>query len=109
MRDDRSVTSARMVTLRFYCCASLHFAFCLFDFAIPLPASRRDPCGVANNSANCKIEKAKGKVRRKVTMNLPTYDDVVAAAPVVHRYLPPTPLYEYPALSALLGCRFLLK
>ena len=42
-------------------------------------------------------------------MNPPTYADVVAAAPVVHRYLKPTPLYEWPALSARLGCRFFLK
>src|SRR5262245_1778197 len=42
-------------------------------------------------------------------MNPPTYDDIVAAAPVVHAVLGPTPLYEWPALSALLGCRFLLK
>ena len=42
-------------------------------------------------------------------MDFPTYADVLAAAPVVHRYLPPTPLYEYPALSTLLGCRFYLK
>src|SRR6185295_14266125 len=42
-------------------------------------------------------------------MKLPTYADVVAAAPVVHRYLKPTPLYEWPALSALLGCRYFLK
>ena len=42
-------------------------------------------------------------------MDLPTYVDVVAAAPVVRRHIPPTPLYEYPALSALLGCRFYLK
>jgi threonine dehydratase len=33
----------------------------------------------------------------------------VAAAPVVHRYVKPTPLYEWPALSQLLGCRFFLK
>lgn len=39
----------------------------------------------------------------------PTYDDILAAAPVVHRHLPPTPLYEWPALSAALGCRFFLK
>jgi threonine dehydratase len=39
----------------------------------------------------------------------PTYADVVAAAPVVHRHIRPTPLYEWPGLSALLGCRFLLK
>jgi threonine dehydratase len=42
-------------------------------------------------------------------MDLPTYADVLAAAPVVHRYIQPTPLYEYPALSSLLGCRFFLK
>ncbi len=42
-------------------------------------------------------------------MELPTYADVLAAAPVVHRYIRPTPLYEWPALSRLLGCRYLLK
>src|SRR5260370_8080237 len=42
-------------------------------------------------------------------MDLPTYADVLAAAPVVRRHILPTPLYEYPALSALLGCRFFLK
>lgn len=42
-------------------------------------------------------------------MNLPTYNDVLAAAPVVRRYLKPTPLYEWSALSNLLGCRFFLK
>jgi threonine dehydratase len=40
---------------------------------------------------------------------LPTYEDVIAAEPVVHRYLKPTPLYEWPALSRLLGCRYYLK
>jgi threonine dehydratase len=42
-------------------------------------------------------------------MDLPTYADIVAAGPVVHRYIRPTPLYEWPALSQLLGCRFFLK
>lgn len=42
-------------------------------------------------------------------MNLPHYQDVVDAASVVHRYIQPTPLYEWLALSELLGCRFLLK
>jgi threonine dehydratase len=42
-------------------------------------------------------------------MELPTYADVQAAAPVVRRYLKPTPLYEWPALSQLLGCRYFLK
>ena len=42
-------------------------------------------------------------------MDLPTYADVVAAAPIVHRHLRPTPLYEWPALSRLLGCRYFLK
>jgi threonine dehydratase len=42
-------------------------------------------------------------------MDLPTYEDVAAAVPVVRRYLRPTPLYEWPALSRLLGCRYFLK
>lgn len=42
-------------------------------------------------------------------MNAPTYADVTAAAPVVHAYMKPTPLYEWPALSRLLGCRYSLK
>jgi threonine dehydratase len=42
-------------------------------------------------------------------MDLPTYADVLAAAPLVRRYLKPTPLYEWPALSKLLGCRYSLK
>jgi threonine dehydratase len=42
-------------------------------------------------------------------MHYPTYADIVAAEPVVHRYLAPTPLYEWPLLSARLGCRFYLK
>ncbi len=42
-------------------------------------------------------------------MEPPTYADVLAAAPVVYRHLRPTPLYEWRALSDLLGCRYLLK
>ena len=42
-------------------------------------------------------------------MEPPSYADVLAAAPVVHRHVRPTPLYEWPALSSLLGCRFFLK
>ena len=42
-------------------------------------------------------------------MKPPTYADVLAAEPVVHRYLKPTPLYEWAALSQTLGCRFFLK
>src|SRR5262249_14418761 len=41
--------------------------------------------------------------------NSPSYEDVVAAAPLVHRYVRPTPLYEWADLSRLLGCRFYLK
>src|SRR5207253_877039 len=41
--------------------------------------------------------------------DLPTYADVLAAAPVVYRFLKPTPLYEWPALSRLLGYRYFLK
>jgi threonine dehydratase len=42
-------------------------------------------------------------------MDRPTYEDVVAALPAVRRYLRPTPLYEWPALSRLFGCRYFLK
>jgi threonine dehydratase len=42
-------------------------------------------------------------------MQWPTYNDVLAAAPVVHRFMRPTPLYEWPALSQMLGFRFILK
>jgi threonine dehydratase len=42
-------------------------------------------------------------------MEMPTYADVVAAQQVVHQQLAPTPLYEWPALSQLLGCRYYLK
>jgi threonine dehydratase len=42
-------------------------------------------------------------------MDLPTQTDVLAAAPVVHRYLRPTKLIEWPSLSRLLGFRYLLK
>lgn len=41
--------------------------------------------------------------------DLPTYADVVAAAPVVHAHVKPTPLYEWPTLSKLLGCRYFIK
>src|SRR5262249_41776412 len=40
---------------------------------------------------------------------LPTYAGLELAIPVVRRLVRPTPLYEWPALSRLLGCRFLLK
>jgi threonine dehydratase len=42
-------------------------------------------------------------------VNLPTHADVVAAVPVVRRYLKPTALIEWPSLSRLLGCRYFLK
>jgi threonine dehydratase len=42
-------------------------------------------------------------------MNFPTYEDILAAAPLVHRYVRPTSLYEWPELSHRLGCRFFLK
>lgn len=38
-----------------------------------------------------------------------SYDDVLSALPRVHAVLQPTPLYEWAALSRLLGCRFYLK
>jgi len=42
-------------------------------------------------------------------LRLPEYADVLDAAPVVHRYVKPTPLYEWPAQSRLLGYRYYLK
>jgi len=42
-------------------------------------------------------------------MDRPTYADIVAALPIVHAHVKPTPLYEWPALSKLLGCRYYLK
>lgn len=40
---------------------------------------------------------------------LPTFEDVLAAKEVVHRYLPPTPLvYSWP-LSQMLGCDYFIK
>jgi threonine dehydratase len=42
-------------------------------------------------------------------MHWPTYADITSAAQLVHRHLRPTPLYEWPALSRLLGCRYYLK
>jgi threonine dehydratase len=42
-------------------------------------------------------------------MELPTYADILAAAPIVKRYVKSTPLYEWAALSELLGCRYYLK
>jgi threonine dehydratase len=44
-----------------------------------------------------------------VCMEPPTYADILAAAPIVHRFVKPTPLYEWPALSRLLDCRYYLK
>jgi threonine dehydratase len=38
-----------------------------------------------------------------------TYPDVLEALPRVRGVLGPTPLYEWPGLSELLGCRFFLK
>jgi threonine dehydratase len=42
-------------------------------------------------------------------MTEPTYADILEAVPLIHRYIKPTPLYEWPALSKLLGCRYYLK
>lgn len=42
-------------------------------------------------------------------MDLPTYADVLAAAPIVHRYLQPTLLYDWPLLARRLGFSLFLK
>src|SRR4051794_39281158 len=40
---------------------------------------------------------------------LPTFADVLSAVPIVRRRLRPTALIEWPGLSRLLGCRYLVK
>src|SRR2546422_1111678 len=42
-------------------------------------------------------------------MQYPTYADIVTARAVVSRYLPRTPVYGYPGLSALAGCELFVK
>jgi len=42
-------------------------------------------------------------------MNSPTYDDILAARAVVGRYLPRTPAYPYPGLSAVTGSEIFVK
>jgi threonine dehydratase len=42
-------------------------------------------------------------------MDYPTYDDILTAQAVVSRYLPRTPTYRYPGLSALVGCELFVK
>jgi threonine dehydratase len=42
-------------------------------------------------------------------VDLPTYEDVLRAVPVVRSYLRPTQLIEWPSLSRLLGFRYLIK
>lgn len=42
-------------------------------------------------------------------MHQPTYSDIVTARAVVSRYLPRTPAYSYPGLSALAGCELFVK
>lgn len=42
-------------------------------------------------------------------MNYPTYEDVLNARSVVSRYLPRTPTYGYPGLSAVVGCDLFVK
>jgi threonine dehydratase len=42
-------------------------------------------------------------------MDYPTYEDVLKAQPVVGRYLPRTPTYSYPGLSAFVGCELFIK
>jgi threonine dehydratase len=42
-------------------------------------------------------------------MDYPTYEDVLKAQTVVSRYLPRTPTYHYPGLSALANCDLFVK
>src|SRR6476661_5293011 len=43
------------------------------------------------------------------SLKAPTYDDIVAAVPRVHRFVKPTPTYFWPGLANHLGCRYYLK
>jgi threonine dehydratase len=50
--------------------------------------------------------------KRVIMMNeqeMPTLQDVLAARPHVYRYLQPTPLYQYPTLSELIGAEVWIK
>lgn len=42
-------------------------------------------------------------------MQWPTYADVLQAAQTVNRFFSPTPLYQWPGLSKVLGCNYYLK
>lgn len=42
-------------------------------------------------------------------MQSPTFEDVLKAHKIIRRYLPPTPLHHYPALSNLLGAETYVK
>src|SRR5262249_29807188 len=42
-------------------------------------------------------------------MDLPTYADIVAALPIVHRLVHTMPLYDVAVLPRLLGCRYFPK
>ena len=44
-----------------------------------------------------------------LTPTIPTFDDILAAADAVHRRLPVTPAWSYPALDALAGCEVVVK
>ena len=52
-------------------------------------------------------EEASGPYTELITANLDRAKS--EDTEIVHRYVRPTPLYEWPALSRLLGCRFFLK
>jgi threonine dehydratase len=47
--------------------------------------------------------------QEETLVDLPTFEDVLQAVPVVRRYLRPTQLIEWPSLSRLLGFRYLIK
>ena len=42
-------------------------------------------------------------------MNVPTFQDVLLARRQIRPYLPRTPLYNYPAMNALLGTDVYIK
>src|SRR5471030_2140429 len=44
-----------------------------------------------------------------MTLQLPTKDEISAAAQIVYRTIPPTPQYSWPLLNQALGCEAWVK
>src|SRR6059036_2552504 len=74
--------------------------------AVAIPAARRTATAASRSSPQVRIFRRK---YRRAVQREPTVADVVAARPVVDRYLPRAPLERSPLLSAELGAEIHLK